>query len=346
MEFTVREIAEKLNAQFYGDGDKLLNGVASIENCDSEKVVFAIGQPWLKFLKDIEVGVVIVQEDPGIDGLNYIIHKRPHHAFVEIIHLFHPQERQHKGISADARVAETAVVAAPCSIAHNVTIGDGARIGPGANIYPGVYIGENVVIGEGCTLKANVVIEHDCVLGDNVMIHAGSIIGTDGYGFLRDGDRHLKIPQLGRVVIGNDVEIQANSCVDRGALEDTVVGNGVKMDNCVHIGHNCIIGDNCLIVAQVGISGSCKLGKNVVLAGKVGLKDGVSIGDGTIVTAQSIVTKNLKAGMVAGGYPAANADNWRKYKVIQRNLPKHWPAVMEMLKEWEKSKKNDGNDDS
>lgn len=346
MQFTVREIAEKLNCEFQGEGGKLISGVASIENCDSDKLVFAIGQPWIKHLNGISVGAVIVTEDPGIAGINYLIHPRPHHAFVEVIHLFHPEEENYSGINADARVAETAAVATPCSISHNVTIGDGARIGRGAKIYPGVFIGRNVTIGEDCTLKANVVIEHDCILGDRVILHAGTIIGTDGYGFLRDGDKHLKIPQLGRVCIGNDVEIQANCCIDRGALEDTIIGNGVKMDNFVHVGHNCIIGDNCLLVAQVGISGSCKIGKNVVLAGKVGLKDGVSIGDNTIVTARSVVTKNLKADMIAGGYPAGDIENWRKYKVIQRNMPKHWPALMEMLKEWEKSRENEENDDS
>jgi UDP-3-O-[3-hydroxymyristoyl] glucosamine N-acyltransferase len=336
MQFTLKDLADKLKASFIGDADHVITGIASIDGCEPDKVTFAENAQYLEKLDPAKVGAIVVSEDPGIDELNVIIHNAPKYAMIQLANLFHPEERKFEGISPKAEISDSATIAEPTSINSFVVIREGARIGERTSIASGTFIGKDVIIGQDCIIHPNVTVEKGCIIGDRVSIHAGTVIGADGFGYMQRNGENIKIPQVGAVRIGNDVEIGANVCIDRGSIGDTVIGNGVKIDNLVQIAHNCIIGDYAVIVAQVGMSGSCTVGERAVLAGKVGLKDHVKIGASAIIAGQSVVTKDIPAGTVNAGYPAGDIETWRKFKVIQRNLPKYWPTLLKIIKSYEK----------
>jgi UDP-3-O-[3-hydroxymyristoyl] glucosamine N-acyltransferase len=332
--YTVSQLAARLGCPFRGDGERAINGVASIENCSGDELTFAAGERWAKRLTP-GAGAVIIAEEPSIEGPTYIIHPEPQLAFIEIALLFNPPEESEPGVSEGAYVAADARIHASAHIAAGAVVGPGSSIGAKTVLMNGAVVGRDVTIGASCVLHPGVVVENGCRLGDRVILHAGTVIGADGYGYVQHKGRHVKIPQIGTVEIGNDVEIGANSCVDRGTLGKTVIGNEVKIDNLVHVAHNVRIGDGALLVAQVGISGSSTIGKGVVLAGKVGLKEHVNVGDGALLLAQAVVTRDIPPGVIYAGYPAADAETWRKAKVIQRKLPKYWATLLKMIKDYE-----------
>jgi UDP-3-O-[3-hydroxymyristoyl] glucosamine N-acyltransferase len=333
MKLKLRDIAGHLGLQFAGDGELLISGVARLSEAGSDQITFAASESWERKLVDCSAGAVIVSRKPDIPGLNYILSPNPQLDFTKVMRLFHPERRHFTGISNLASVDRGAEIAEPTSIAPFVTIAEGVKIGPRTTIDPGCAIGPGTTIGADCTIHPNVVLEEGVTIGDRVIIHAGTIIGADGYGYVSHEGRHHKVPQIGSVRIGDDVEIGANVCIDRGTLGDTVIGNGVKIDNLVQVAHNVTVGDNSLLIAQVGISGSCDIGRDVVLAGKVGLKDHVKIGDGAVVAAVSIATHDIKPGEVVAGYPAVDIKTWRRSQVILRNLPRYWPRILELLKQ-------------
>lgn len=332
MAITLERIASHLGLKCGGDPGLRIGGVAPVDDAGADRIAFAAGAGWRKKLKGCRAGAVIVPEAPEVEGLSFIVSPNPHLDFIKVVRLFHPEKAVPPGVSPQAAVAGSAEVAESASVAEFVSIGAGARVGARSRIAAGCVVGEGVVVGEDCDIRANVTLEDDVAVGDRVTIHAGTVIGADGYGYLRHEGRHVKIPQVGAVRIGNDVEIGANVCVDRGTLGDTVIGDGVKIDNLVQVGHNVVVGDNALLVSQVGISGSCEVGKGVVLAGQVGLKDHVKIGDGAIVAARAVVTHDIEPGAMVAGYPAGEIDNWRRSRVILRNLPRYWPKILSQLK--------------
>jgi len=202
-----------------------------------------------------------------------------------------------------------------------------------ATLFPGVYVGEDCIVGAGATLYPNVALMAGTVLGEGVIIHAGAVLGSDGYGYAQGPAGHVKVPQVGNVVIGRDVEIGANTAIDRAALESTKVGDGTKIDNLVQIAHNVETGRHCLIISQVGIAGSTRLGNGVVLAGQAGLRDNISLGDGVQVAAQSGVGQDLPPGTLVGGSPSMDAATYLKVSLI---LPK-LPELMRRVKRLEKA---------
>ena len=200
-------------------------------------------------------------------------------------------------------------------------IDDDVKIGDRATIYPGVWIGRGTTIGDDAIIYSNVNIRENIRIGNRVILHAGATIGSDGFGYVTEGGIHHKIPQVGGVIIGDDVEIGANSTIDRATLGNTVINRGTKIDNLVHVAHNVTIGEHCFLIAQVGIAGSCTLGNYVVLAGQVGLADHVTIGDRAVVSGKSAVIKNIEPGQVMGGYYAMPQRDWLKVQAIIPKLP-------------------------
>ncbi len=335
MQFSLQEIAGHLGRPYHGDGERPIRGVAPLEEAGPEEIAFAAGSRWERKLSDTRAGAVIVKSPPGVAELAYILADNPHLAFIEVVRLFHPERRRLDGISPLADVDPDAAVAEPTSVGPFVRVGAGASVGPRCVVAAGCVISDGASVGSDCVLHPNVVLYEGVTLGDRVVIHAGSVVGSDGFGYItHDGVNH-KIPQVGSVRIGSDVEIGAGVCVDRGALGDTVIGDGVKIDNLVQVAHNVTIGEGAIVVAQVGISGSATIGKRCVLAGRSGLKEHVTIGDGAVVAAASIATRDVKPGAVVAGYPAVDIETWRRSQVILRNLPRHWPKILKLLKKAE-----------
>lgn len=243
----------------------------------------------------------------------------PKAAYVRLARQMHPEPTPLAGISHSARVSPSAVIGLGVEIAEGAVIGAGSELGAGCVVGPNSVIGPGVVIGAGGRIGPLVSVNH-AIIGARVVLHAGVRIGQAGFGYLPGPQGLIAIPQLGRVLIGDDVEIGANSTIDRGAGDDTVIGSGTKIDNLVQIAHNCRIGRNCIIISQVGLSGSVTVGDNVVLAGQVGVADHVTIGAGVRAAAKSGVTKNIPAGLTVGGFPAMEISVWRREAVILRTL--------------------------
>jgi UDP-3-O-[3-hydroxymyristoyl] glucosamine N-acyltransferase len=250
-----------------------------------------------------------------------LVVKNPRLAFAQALRLFHERPYVPGGISERA-VVGTGVVLGPDPTVHAyAVISDGARIGCRVTLYPGVFIGANSVIGDDVVIHPNVTILESVAIGSRVIIHSGTVIGSDGFGFVTDGGRHHKIPQVGGVIIEDDVEIGAICTVDRATLGNTVIRKGTKLDNMVHIAHNVTIGEHCLFAAQVGIAGSSTLGSYVVMGGQAGAVDHITIGDRVMVGGGSGVTRDMDAGQVVAGFPAIPIRDWLKAQAIFSKLP-------------------------
>lgn len=330
------ELREYLGeGEVLGDGSIEIRGVCSAVKPRAGMITFANNSRWLKRIEPGSAAAVITSARPAQENLPALLHPNPYLAFVKIVRLFHPEEEENGGISGHAAISADATLGRDVSLGPFVSVGRGAAVADGTTLDAGVRIGADAVIGSNCRLHANVVIEDRCVIGDNVIIHAGTIIGADGFGYIQHQGKNVKVPQIGRVVIGNDVEIGANCCIDRGTIDDTVIGNGVVLDNLVQIGHNVTIEDNAVIVAQVGLAGSSSVGKGAMLGGKAGATEHVRIGPGAILAAQAIATREIKGGTMNAGNPATDIETWRKSKVIARKLPAVWSKIQKLIKDSE-----------
>ncbi len=245
------------------------------------------------------------------DSMYLLVHPNPYKAFALIAQTFYPSEKPPGFIATSAMIESTAIIGVDCFIAHGAYIGNQVKIGNRCKIGVNTYIGDAVTIGDDCLIEDNVSIRH-AVIGNNVVIYSGARIGQDGFGFASDANGHYKIPHAGGVIIGNDVEIGANTCIDRGSLDNTVIEDWCRLDNLVQIGHNVKIGKGSVIVAQVGIAGSTEIGEHVTLAGQVGVIGHLKIGKGATVLASGKVYKNVKSGDRVGGHPAVSISDWQK----------------------------------
>ncbi len=255
-------------------------------------------------------------------GVIVLTCENPHDAFVKLNRFMYEEILPKPGIHASAVVAATAQIGKNCYIGANAVVGENVQIGDNCFLEPNCTIGDNCVLGNSCRIGANANVMH-AIIGNNVYIYGGARIGWDGFGFQTVNGRHNRIPQLGRVIIGNDVEIGANSCVDRGALDDTVIGDGCRIDNLVQVAHNDKLGKGCILVAQVGVAGSCSFGNYVVAGGQAGFADHLEIGDMAQIGAQSGVMKNIEAGTTVMGTPAIGARDFMKQAAyIQKLLKK------------------------
>jgi UDP-3-O-[3-hydroxymyristoyl] glucosamine N-acyltransferase len=336
-EFTVRELAERLGCAFEGDGGVRIKGVASLEQAGAGDLVFLAGPKLRPKLDASGASAAIVPE--GAEGesggkrrIPVIRAADPHLCFARAAGLFYEPLRPAIGVhptavvAASARIGEGASVGALASVGEDVEIGAGAVIHPLVSIYPGVKI------GEGSVIHSHVSIREGVVIGKRVTIHNGCVIGADGFGYIKGPDgRHVKVPQVGGVIIEDDVEIGANTAIDRAALDATIIRKGVKIDDLVMVGHNVEVGENAILVAQVGISGSSRVGRGAILSGQVGIADHVSIGDGAIAAAKSGVTKDVPAGAMVSGSPHLDIREWRKFWAAA-------PRLYDLIKEFKRLK--------
>ena len=314
MPSTLFEFAAHTGASLSGSGDVIIEKVAEITGGEVGSIVFVANTRYTKYLKTTAASAVIITEQM-MQSCNKpaLVSDNPRVVFSKIALLLNPLPEVEPWISPHAVIADDADIDPSARIEACVVIQSGVSIGPGTWVSPGCVLEKNARIGSNTRLFANVTVGEGCSVGDNGILHSGVVIGADGFGFVWDQDSYMKVPQLGSVHIGNDVEIGANTSIDRGAIGDTVIDNGVKLDNLIQIGHNDHIGENTTLSGQSGVAGSVKIGKNCVIGGGVAIGDNLEIADNVILTGRSNVANSIKApGMYASVIPAVEAGKWRR----------------------------------
>jgi UDP-3-O-[3-hydroxymyristoyl] glucosamine N-acyltransferase len=339
MKKTTGELAAFLGATLAGNPDVVITGIKAIEEAGPGDITFIANPKYMRFLETTKASAVIVSPEVDDPSKTLIKIDNPYLAFANTVTLFAAAERDYFGVSPEAFVHPEAHVEPECAVYPFVYVGRGARVKKHAVLYPGVYLGDEAEVGEQTILYPNVTVMDRCVIKDRVIIHAGTVIGADGFGFAHEGPKQVKIPQIGIVVIEQDVEIGSNCSIDRAALGTTWIKRGVKMDNLIQIGHNVVVEEDSILVAQAGISGSTHIGKNVILAGQAGLVGHLTIGDGAIVTAKTGVYKDIAPGEVMSGYPMMPHRKWLRAMPVVARLPelkKEVDALKKRIAELEK----------
>ena len=328
----LNEIAERLECRLEGDGEIDIQAVAGIEQAKAGDLTFVVSPKYAAQLRATRASAVILGERAEAPaGVAMLRTANPYLAFARAVELFAPPSAALLGIHRLADVAPTARIAHDASIAAFVSIGDGTHIGARTIIYPHVTIGPGVTVGDGCVIHARVSLRERVTVGHRVVIQDGAVIGSDGFGFARRADgTHHKIPQIGGVVIEDDVEIGANTTIDRPAVGETRIGAGTKIDNLVQIGHGVRVGRDGLLAAQVGISGSAIIEDRVTLAGQVGVAGHLTLGKGMIASAKSGIPSSVDAGAFVSGYPAINNRDWLKASAVFRRLPELKKTLSEL----------------
>lgn len=334
MEKKVQELAEFLKGKLEQDDPGLkITGVNGLVEAGPSDISFAV-PPYVEHCHLSEAGVMVLgYNDPLPDGRPVIRVENPRAAFVALLKLFRAKEDVERVVSPLAYVSAKAKIGSNVAIQPFAYIEDGAVIGDGTVIYPNVYVGKNVKVGKDCILYPNATIRENCVLGDRVILKSGAAIGGDGFGYITQNGRHSKVPQTGNVILGDDVEIGSNSCVDRATVDSTIVGSGTKLDNLVHLGHNDILGENCLVVAHVGISGSVTVGHNVTFAGQVGTVGHITIGDNCIFGGRTGITHNVPSNSKMAGFPAMPYKDWLKQEANIRRAGEMLKRIKNLEKE-------------
>lgn len=334
-EYGLQQLAELLQLEAAVDGEVRIRGVATLEEAGPERMGYAEGDHLLPQVRATRAAAVLVPPGfPEVPGRRLLRVEKPRFAFLRVAELFveHPGC---DGIHPDASIHADADLGEGVSVAACAVVSRGARIGAGSCIGAGVFVGEGVEIGADCRIEANASLSPGVTLGDRVIVRTNASIGGEGFGFIWLEDHHHPVPQLGRVEIGDDAEIGCNSCVDRATLGVTRIGRGSKIDNQVHVAHNCEIGEHVILVAQTGLSGSVTIHRGAVLAGKVGVVDHIDIGAGAKVGGRSTVTKDVAAGALVWGTPAREMQRAMKEQAAAARLPellKQFKAVQKELR--------------
>jgi len=322
MEQTLAALCEYLHGELVGEGATLIRGLNDSERAQNDELTFAEDPKRLAQALASQAGAIIVSKDVrDLQGRPGIRVPHPKLAFTLLLELFHPPVPSVTGIHATALVGKNAQLAEGVSIGANAVIGDDVVIGRGTRIASGVSIGDGTSLGEGCVVDPNVVIYRQTRIGNRVQLHAGSVIGGDGFGYVFHEGVYVKVPQVGNVVIEDDVEIGCNVCVDRATIGSTIIKQGTKIDNLVQIAHNDRIGRHVIMAGQVGLSGSVTIGDYAVMGGKVGVVDHMTIGERAQVGAASVVSKPIKAGEVVWGYPARPIRETKRSLAALSRLP-------------------------
>ena len=318
----LKEIAERLGCRPTGDIELEISGVAGIEKAVAGELTFLSNPRYVRKLRDSRASAVIVaQEIPDLQ-FSFLISENPYLDFARALELFYQPPKPTPGIHPTAVIAASAAIGEDASIGPYAVIGENVVIGRNAVIHSHVSIYEGVVIGDDFTAHSQANVREFCEIGDRVVLQNGAVIGSDGYGFAQKKDgTHYKIVQAGKVVIEDDVEVQAHSCIDRAAVGETRIRRGSKIDNLVQIGHAVDVGENALLCAQVGIAGSTTIGKNCIFAGQVGLINHVNIGDNVLITAQSGVPSDVESNQKISGYPAMDNRRWLRSTAVFNRLP-------------------------
>lgn len=320
--YSLREIVERFGGEIAGDPELRVRQVATLEGATLDAITFFANERYQSQLKTTRAGAVIVGE-PGraATQLSRIVCSNPYAYFAHVSTLFNPERRPQPGVHATAIIDSTAAIATGVEIGPYVVVGRNARIGADSVIGSGCCIGDDVTIGEGARLFPRVTVYHACMIGARVTLHSGVVIGADGFGIAMEGDRWLKVPQIGRVVIGDDVEIGANTTVDRGALDDTVIEEGAKLDNQIQIAHNVRIGAHTAIAGCAGIAGSTRIGRYCRIGGASCIAGHLTIADHVEVSALTLITKSIdRPGTYTGAYAFEPHGQWRKNAAQLRHL--------------------------
>ena len=326
MPITLKELADFCDAQIVGgDGSISIDSVADITSAQAGQVTQLTNSRYVQHIKSSTASACFISDGFAVDnipeGLALLVCADPEMSFIKATELLHPARVYNPQIAAQAVIDANVTLGADVYVGPYAVIGENTRIGNGSAILAGVYLGNNVSIGENCRIYPYAVIYDDVVLGNNVIIHSGAIIGADGFGYKFRNNRHVKVPQVGNVVIADNVEIGANTCIDRGALGSTVIGAGSKIDNLVQVGHNNKVGKNVIMCGLTGVSGSCNIEDYAILAGSSGIADHVTIGAGAVVMARSGVAGDVKAGAQVFGSPAKDKKTAYKEQIAISKLP-------------------------
>lgn len=342
MEFSAQQIASFLNGTIDGNPEVKVSNFSKIEEGKPGTLTFLANPKYEHHIYTTEASIVLVNNDfiPS-EPIKATLVKvaNAYTGLAMLLNLVEQSKRKKTGIDSTAFIAASATVSNDCYIGNFAYIGENAKIGKNCHIYPYAYIGDDVTIGDNCTLYPHVTIYHDCILGNNCIMHAGAVIGSDGFGFAPEGENYKKIPQLGNVIIEDDVEIGANSTIDRAVMDSTIIRRGVKMDNLVQIAHNVEIGENTVMAAQVGIAGSVKVGKHCMFGGQVGLAGHIHIADNVVFGAQSGVISDIKEATTVLGAPAINAKNFMRSSAVFNRLPDMYRTMGQLQREIEQLKK-------
>ncbi len=326
------ELADLVGGKVIGDDTVEIRGVASIEEARQGDITFLAHPRYRSHLAACQASAIIAGHGvaaaaPGSDS-SFLEVADPYVAFARILQLFHPPPRYDGQVSPQATIHPTATLGAGVTVFPYVYVGKSVKVNRGTVLFPGVFLGDGVEVGEDCVLYPHVTVREGCRLGNRVILHAGVVIGADGFGYAGAGPGRVKIPQVGTVEIEDDVEIGANTTVDRATLGRTIIGRGSKIDNLVQIAHNVVVGEHTVIAAQTGIAGSSRIGREVILAGQVGVVNHVEIGDRVIIGPQSGIPHSIPPGAaLSGGVPAIPHREWLKVMTILPRLPELWNAV-------------------
>ncbi len=331
----LEEIVKHLGGEVAGDGTTVVSQVASLASAKRGQIAFLNIAKYRSQLQSTQASAVILPPQFSTEtSLPRVIHPNPYAYYARLVALLNPLPKRPLGVHPSAVVHSD--IPASASIGEYVIVGERVRFGENVTIYPGCVIGDDVVIGNDSLLYPNVVVYRDCVLGERVLIQGGAVIGGDGFGFAKDGEAWVKIPQIGRVVIGDDVEVGANTSIDRGALDDTVIGNGVKIDNQIQIAHNVVIGDHAAMAGCVGIAGSTKIGRRCTIGGAGMIVGHIDLADDVHVSAGTMVTKSLRTpGQYTSVFPFEKHEDWLHNAAQIKKLSKLAERVAELEKKLE-----------
>jgi UDP-3-O-[3-hydroxymyristoyl] glucosamine N-acyltransferase len=334
--YALADLAARSGAVLHGDGGVRVTRVATLERAGPGSIAFLANPRYAAKLDATRASAVIVTPaDAGRTALPKLVTPTPYLAFARIASVLHPAPAPAPGIHPTAVVDAAAIVANGVSIGPHATIGAGTVLAEGASLGAGCAIGRDVRIGARSRLDANVVVYDGCAIGADAIVYAGAVIGADGFGLAEDGGRWLRVPQVGRVVVGDRVEIGANTTVDRGAIDDTVIGDDVKLDNQVHIAHNCTIGEGTAIAGCVGIAGSTHIGKRCRIGGGVGISGHLTIPDGTTLGGATVVLSSLdEPGAYSGSWPVQKYEDWRRTAVRLRQIDRLTDRIAALERAW------------
>ena len=342
MEFTAQQIAAFLRGTVEGDPEVKVSNFSKIEEGKPGTLTFLANPKYEHHIYHTEASIVLVNQDftPTAPIHTTLIRvENAYTALAQLLNMVEQAKSKKSGVDSTAFIAPTASVGEDCYIGNMAYIGERVKLGNNCQVYPFAYIGDNVEIGDNTILYPHVTVYHDCRIGQHCILHAGSVIGADGFGFAPEGEQYKKIPQLGNVVIEDNVEIGANTTIDRAVMDSTIIRQGVKLDNLIQIAHNVEVGENTVMAAQVGIAGSVKVGKHCMFGGQVGLAGHIQIADDVTLGAQAGVISSVKEATTLLGAPAIQARNFMRSSAIFNRLPELYRTIGQLQREVETLKK-------
>jgi UDP-3-O-[3-hydroxymyristoyl] glucosamine N-acyltransferase len=344
MEFTAHQIAQFLNGTVEGDENATVFTVAKIEEGVAGSLAFLANPAYTNFIYSTDASIVLINQNLELDkpvkeSCTLIRVENAYEAFARLLQLYHQAKNNKTGIEQPSFISASASLGEDCYVGAFAYVGQNVKIGNNVKLYPQVFIGDNTEIGDNTILFAGVKVYHECKIGANCTVHANTVIGSDGFGFApnTEGQAFVKVPQIGNVVISDNVEIGANSCIDRATMGSTLLSKGVKLDNLVQIAHNAVVGENTVIAGLSGVAGSTKVGKNCMIGAQVGIAGHLKIADGVKIAGQSGIASNInKEGEVVQGSPAFSMGDYKRSYVLFKSLPK----LNDKLNELQKQLKN------